>query len=94
MRKRRSNHILSANRPPPRGDGNLLLGALPADDYDRIVPSLPVVPLRLKQILHHPDAPIRDIYFPADGFCSELTVLNDGRMVRYVPSSHCTAGRA
>jgi hypothetical protein len=52
-----------------------------ADDYDRIVPSLTVVPLRLKQILHHPGIPIRDIYFPADGFRSELTVLNDDRMV-------------
>jgi CRP-like cAMP-binding protein len=32
-------------------------------------------------MLHHPGAPIRDVYFPGDGFCSELTVLGDGRMV-------------
>jgi CRP-like cAMP-binding protein len=81
MAKRRSNHIPSASRPPPRDDGNFLLAALPTDDYDRIVPLLEVVPLRLKQILYQPGTPISDVYFPGDGFCSELTVLGDGRMV-------------
>jgi CRP-like cAMP-binding protein len=70
-----------ANRPPPKAAGNLLLAARPADDYARIVPPLEVVPLRLKQILTQPGTPVSDIYFPGDGFCSELTVLGDGRMV-------------
>ena len=81
MAKSQSNHVLSANRPPPEADGNLLLAALPAADYARIVPPLEVVPLRLKDILHQTGKPILDIYFPSDGFCSELTVLADGRMV-------------
>jgi CRP-like cAMP-binding protein len=81
MARRRSIHIPSANRPPPRDEANLLLAALPPDDYARIVSPLELVPLRLKQILHQPGTPVRDLYFPGDGFCSELTVLADGRMV-------------
>jgi CRP-like cAMP-binding protein len=80
MATARSSHDPSANRPPPR-DGNLLLAALPPSDYDRIVTPLEVVPLRLKQILHQPGTPIRDVYFPDAGFVSELAVLSDGRMV-------------
>jgi CRP-like cAMP-binding protein len=67
--------------PPRESEGNLLLEALPAADYARMVPDLTVVPLRLRQILHQPGDPIRHVYFPTRGFCSELTVLSDGRMV-------------
>jgi len=70
-----------ANRPPPAGNPNRLLAALPAADYARILPSLTVVPLKLKDILHKPGEPIRDVYFPGGGFCSMLTVLEDGSMV-------------
>jgi CRP-like cAMP-binding protein len=70
-----------ANRPPPAGIRNRLLAALPAADYTRILPSLTVVPLKLKDILHKPGEPIRDVYFPGGGFCSMLTVLEDGSMV-------------
>ena len=51
------------------------------DDYDRIVPPLRGGPLHLKQMLHQPGTPIRYVYFPRGGFCSELIVLGDGRMV-------------
>ena len=71
----------SANRPPPAGNPNRLLAALPAADYTRILPSLTVVPLTLKTILHKPGEPIRDVYFPGGGFCSMLSVLEDGSMV-------------
>jgi len=71
----------SANRPPPTGNPNRLLAALPAADYARIVASLTVVPLKLRNILHKPGEPIQDVYFPGGGFCSMLTVLEDGRMV-------------
>jgi CRP-like cAMP-binding protein len=70
-----------ANRPPPAGNPNRLLAALPVADYARILPSLTVVPLKLKDILHKPGEPIRDVYFPGGGFCSMLTVLEDGSMV-------------
>jgi CRP-like cAMP-binding protein len=79
MVKRRA--LPSANRPPPTGNPNRLLAALSAADYARILPSLTVVPLKLKDILHKPGEPIRDVYFPGSGFCSMLTVLEDGSMV-------------
>src|SRR5436190_18260695 len=79
MVKRRS--LPSANRPPPTGNPNRLLAALPAADYARILPSLIVVPLKLKDILHKPGEPVEEVYFPGGGFCSMLTVLEDGGMV-------------
>ncbi len=79
MVKRRA--LPSANRPPPVGNPNRLLAALPAADYARILPSLTVVPLKLKNVLHKPGEAIQDVYFPGGGFCSMLTVLEDGGMV-------------
>ena len=78
MVKRR---LPTANRPPPSGNSNRLSAALPAADYRRILPSLTVVPLKLKDMLHRPGEPIRDVYFPGGGFCSMVTVLQDGSMV-------------
>jgi CRP-like cAMP-binding protein len=71
----------AADRPPPAANPNRLLAALPAGDYTRILPSLTVVPLKLKNVLHRAGEPIRDVYFPGGGFCSMLTVLEDGSMV-------------
>jgi CRP-like cAMP-binding protein len=77
-----TRHALpTAHRPPPPSSANRLLAALPAADYSRILPSLTVVPLKLKDVLHKPGDPIRDVYFPGGGFCSMLTVLEDGSMV-------------
>ena len=78
MAKRR---LPTANRPPPAGNANLLLAALPADEYKRILPSLELVPLKLKNIIHRAGDPIEHVYFPGGGFCSMLTVLKDGGMV-------------
>jgi CRP-like cAMP-binding protein len=71
----------AADRPPPAANPNRLLAALSAGDYTRILPSLTVVPLKLKNVLHRAGEPIRDVYFPGGGFCSMLTVLEDGSMV-------------
>ena len=60
---------------------NSLLAALPLTDYARIRRSLQTVPLILKEVLQRPGDPIYDVYFPGGGFCSILTVLNDGSMV-------------
>ncbi len=46
-----------------------------------MLPNLSVVPLTLKTLLHNPGEAIRDVYFPGAGFCSMLTVLQDGTMV-------------
>jgi CRP-like cAMP-binding protein len=54
---------------------------MPPDDYKRILPDLEIVPLKLKSVLHKIGEPIQDVYFPGAGFCSMLTVLEDGGMV-------------
>jgi CRP-like cAMP-binding protein len=79
MVKRRA--LPSANRPPPRDNRNLLLAALPADEYKRIAQSLDTIPLKLKSLLHRAGDPIEHVYFPGGGFCSMLAVLKDGGMV-------------
>ena len=71
----------SRNRPPPSEPQNLLLAALPLEDYERLSPALDVIPLTLKEILHYPGESLQHVYFPGGGFCSVLTVLQDGRMV-------------
>ena len=81
MKANRRVALSSANRPPPAGNPNRILAALPAADYTRIIPALMVVPLKLKDVLHKPGEPIKDVYFPGGGFCSMLTVLEDGGMV-------------
>jgi CRP-like cAMP-binding protein len=87
MMAREADHMVkrgilpSSNRPPPSGNPNRLLAALSAADYAAILPTLTVVPLKLKHILHKPGEPIREVYFPRGGFCSMLTVLGDGSMV-------------
>jgi CRP-like cAMP-binding protein len=60
---------------------NDLLAALPPADRDRIVPTLEVVPLTLKALVQKAGEPIRYIFFPAGGFLSVVTVLEDGAMV-------------
>jgi CRP-like cAMP-binding protein len=69
------------NRPPPPSVQNLLLAALPPDDYQRIAATLDIIPLTLKEMLHKPGEALRHVYFPCGGFCSVVTVLQDGSMV-------------
>jgi len=78
MVKRRPS---TANRPPPPRNRNLLLAALPADEYTRIARSLETVPLKLKSLVHRAGDPVEHVYFPRGGFFSMVTVLKDGRMV-------------
>jgi len=62
-------------------NSNLLLAALPRDDYLRVQSQLDEPRLKLKQFLHKPGDMVEHVYFPGSGFCSELTLLEDGRMV-------------
>jgi CRP-like cAMP-binding protein len=85
MRAKRLKTLPSANRPPPVTNpswlANRLLAALPSEVLGRIGPALDIVPMKLKDILHTPGDPIRHVYFPGGGFCSVVTVLEDGSMV-------------
>ena len=75
-------HATGKPPPPPRGSvRNRLLAALPADTYRRVSRSLETVPLILKEVLHRPGALLDHVYFPGGGFCSILTILDDGSMV-------------
>src|ERR1051325_2003687 len=85
-----SKKRLSSVRPPPRAerpppsDGrpkNLLLSALPADDFRRLLPHLKSVRIRLKQIVHKEGERIQQVYFPNGGVFSVTTPLSDGRTV-------------
>jgi CRP-like cAMP-binding protein len=78
MVKRRPS---SAKRPPPQHNRNVLLAALPADEYNRIAQSLDTIPLKLKSVVHRPGDPVEHVYFPGGGFFSMVTVLKDGAMV-------------
>jgi CRP-like cAMP-binding protein len=71
----------AAIRPPPSAVRNLLLAALPPSDRDRVIPTLDIIPLVLKAMLHRPGEQMGHVYFPGGGFCSIVTVLEDGRMV-------------
>ena len=70
-----------SKRHSPAVSKNGLLSALPVEDYRRLTSNLEVVPLRLREILHEPGSPIAHVYFPGGGFCSIVTVLEDGSMV-------------
>jgi CRP-like cAMP-binding protein len=70
------------SRPPPaRRSLNKLLAALPATDYQRILPSLTTVPWTFKRVLHKNGSTIDTVYFPAGGVASITNVMTDGRMV-------------
>ena len=71
-------------RPGPTTDGrphNRLLAQLPRDEFDRLLPHLNTVPIRLKQVLQKEGETLRHVYFPNGGVHSITTVLSDGRMV-------------
>jgi CRP-like cAMP-binding protein len=76
--RKKAGSTRSSTRPPP---ANLLLAALPAVDYDRLVERLEIVPFRLKQFVHRSGEPLTHVHFPGGGFFSELTVLATGDMV-------------
>jgi len=82
--KRRMVTRAGVSRPPPRSaapDANRLLSALPSDDYARLAARFDQISLKLKDVLHRAGEPVSHVYFPGGGFCSVLTVLEDGTMV-------------
>jgi len=63
----------------PQGPGeNHLLRALPAAEWERIVPRLERVPLQLGQVLYESGSELRHVYFPTDSIVSLLYVMEDG----------------
>jgi len=81
----RSTALVSPRRPAPApvhgANQNLLLAALPDGEYVQLQPSLELVVVGVKELLLKAGEPITSVYFPGGGFCSDLAVMEDGRMV-------------
>jgi CRP-like cAMP-binding protein len=67
--------VSNKSRPPPIR--NLLLAALPVEEYARLLPQLESVPLPFMGILYEGGETIRHVYFPDDGLISLLIVMDD-----------------
>ena len=57
---------------------NHLLDALPAGDYERLLPHLELVPMRLGDVLYESGVQLRYVYFPTTSILSLLYVMEDG----------------
>jgi CRP-like cAMP-binding protein len=65
-----------SGRPDPRQ--NHLLAALPALDYERLLPDLELVALPLGWAVYEAGGELRYVYFPTSSIISLLYVMNDG----------------
>jgi CRP-like cAMP-binding protein len=69
-------------RPPEKarvGAENLLLAALPANEYERLASGLEPVTITYGQVLYEPGDRMRDVYFPSDCLVSLLTLVEGHR---------------
>jgi CRP-like cAMP-binding protein len=57
---------------------NYLLAALPAADYERLLPELELVPLRLGSAVYESGGHLGYLYFPTDSIVSLLYVMQNG----------------
>lgn len=69
------------SKSPHHAGENQLLAILPTEEYERLAPSMEVVPLTFKQSLYAPNEPIQYVYFPKSGVVSLLTLMEDGTAV-------------
>jgi CRP-like cAMP-binding protein len=60
---------------------NRLLGALPANEYQRLLPNLEPIAFEHGKILYEIGEPIKYCYFPSDAVVSLVTQMEDGRIV-------------
>ncbi|MEH1903267.1 MAG: Crp/Fnr family transcriptional regulator [Nostoc sp.] len=57
---------------------NKLLAALPASDYQRLIPHMKLVPLSNQQVLYQKGQPIAQVYFPNKAVVSIVTTMENG----------------
>jgi len=57
---------------------NHLLAALPASDYERLIPHLEPIPMKLGEVLYESGTQLRYVYFPTTSIVSLLYVMEDG----------------
>jgi CRP-like cAMP-binding protein len=65
----------------PALPGNQLLARLPKKEYERLLPSLRLIPLEAKSIFNEPNSPITYVYFPIRGVISSVTLMEDGSSI-------------
>src|SRR3954463_1936898 len=62
----------------PPATQNLILAALPADDYGKLLPQLELVEMDLGHSLYESGAHLNHVYFPVEGIVSLLYVTQGG----------------
>lgn len=60
---------------------NQLLAALPAEDYQRLLPHLDLVTLTSQQVLYELGEPIFQVYFPNRSIISLINTMEDGATI-------------
>lgn len=60
---------------------NLLLAALPPDEYNRLAPSLELVELSYGKRIYDFGDTIHEVYFPNSGMSALLSITQDGEMI-------------
>src|SRR5258707_4282885 len=69
-------------------DQNDLLAALPAVDYERLLPDLELVPLPLAMVVYESGGKLDYVYFPTDCIVSLLYVMKDGSSAEIAVVGH------
>ena len=67
---------------------NDLLAALPAVDYERLLPDLELVPLPLGMVVYESGGKLDYVYFPTDCIVSLLYVMKDGASAEIAVVGH------
>jgi CRP-like cAMP-binding protein len=62
-------------------DRNLLLAAMPPEEYERLLPSLRALSLDQGHVLIEPFQPIRHVYFPFSGAVSLVMLAGPGQQI-------------
>lgn len=60
---------------------NRLLTALPAQEYQRLVPHLELIDLSVGKVIYEPGEPIPHVYFPNKAIVSLITTMENGSTV-------------
>ena len=78
--------LAAAGAPSPAQ--NDLLAALPAEEYQRLLPELQLVPLALGAAVYETDRKLDHVHFPTDSIVSLLYVMKDGASAEIAVVGH------
>ena len=81
-----TNTLATSGKHSPRQ--NHLLAALPAADYERLLPDLELVPLPLGWAVYEADSKLGYVYFPTTSIVSLLYVMEDGSSAEIAVTGH------